>query len=183
MVELPSPTTISPVSTGPDGSFRLRGHRPRKDRQIARGRADDRDEQLHVVTRPGKTIGSQPRQTGRTTSRLRFTQPRWNTLPPRRDPSKAWSSISTRANPWRASWSTASDHDATVAANGAPRRSPTIGAVIVCSACLGAGKALVAIPPIDIPYPILKKAGPKVPRPEDLPYLRAGWKSRNLAPI
>ena len=32
---------------------------------------------------------------------------------------------------------------------------------------------LVAIPPVDIPELLLKKAGAKVPRPEDLPYLRA----------
>jgi hypothetical protein len=31
----------------------------------------------------------------------------------------------------------------------------------------------VAIPPIDIPYLVVKKAGFKVPRPENLPYLRA----------
>ncbi len=39
--------------------------------------------------------------------------------------------------------------------------------------------ALMAIPPIDIPRSVLKEAGSRIPRPEELPYLRAGCPCRD----
>ena len=108
MVELPSPTAIAPVRTGPDGRFRIEGAGRERIVNLHVEGPIIETKQIECSPAPARWFASRYHQTVGMTNPSPSTGRHSNTLPPRRDPSKAWFSTWIRASRWPASWSTAS---------------------------------------------------------------------------
>ncbi len=173
MDEQPRPPGIPPVSTGADGNFLLTGIGRERIATLQVEGPTIETKHIEVVTRSTRTI--------------RFP------APPNRQDGEAvtiyGASFEHVAAPTRAIEGVVRDldtgrplagilvHSERVLSNRAEWRVQTItdelGRYRVVGLPRGKEGVLLALPPIDVPDLVLKKAGSKMPRPEELPYLRA----------
>ncbi len=173
MLDLPSPPGILPVRTGPDGRFLLKGIGRERIAKLQVEGPTIETVHLDVLTRPGRTIRYPRPRDGRddeavTIHGSTFEHVAGPTRPIEgvvsdMDTGRPLAGIlvhSERALSNRAEWRVQAITDARghYRLVGLPR---------------GREGVLMAIPPIDIPWSVLKAAGSSIPRPEELPYLRA----------